>query len=227
MRSDYEGCLCMTKVLVRGYTFEKNEFHMKIFSRTFANSLPTHILEPPPNGMYWNLEESDRGLVMKRSGWKSSLLGKMSATSWRSLVTYIEFKGFEGHSEASGDRRVDPQSLLNDTARVFQLLQCLDVQIVEFHPLLLLKDMVHEVYIAAHGLHQRLRVCSVLQQRKLHLLMKPTSRPTTSGFRPRNMIREVAVLAVVSWPPNNSSVADSFMACKQTCRHRELVQVPS
>lgn len=44
------------------------------------------------------------------------------------LPAYIELKGLEGHSEASGDRRVDPQRLFDDTACVFQLLQGLDVQ---------------------------------------------------------------------------------------------------
>lgn len=55
------------------------------------------------------------------------------------MSTYVELKGLEGHSEASWDRRVDPQSLFNDTACVFQLFQGLDVQTLEVHTLRLLK----------------------------------------------------------------------------------------
>lgn len=57
----------------------------------------------------------------------------------RCLLTYIEFKGLKGHPEASWNRRVDPQSLFNDTAGIFQLLQRLNVETLEVHPLLLLK----------------------------------------------------------------------------------------
>lgn len=70
-----------------GSPFRRVQWHFvttstrKIFSRTLANSFPTHILEPPPNGMYWNLLESPDGSLRKRSGRKSSLLGNISATS--------------------------------------------------------------------------------------------------------------------------------------------------
>lgn len=47
---------------------------VNIFRRTFANSLPTQLLKPPPKGMKLNLEESSGDGDMKRSGLNSSLL---------------------------------------------------------------------------------------------------------------------------------------------------------
>lgn len=56
------------------------------------------------------------------------------------MLTYINLKGLEGHSEASWNWRVDPECLFDDTTGVLHLLQGLDVQTLEVHPLLFLEE---------------------------------------------------------------------------------------
>ena len=52
---------------------------------------------------------------------------------------YVELKGLQGHAEAPGDGGVDPEGLLDDAARVLELVQGLHGEVLQVHPALLLQ----------------------------------------------------------------------------------------